>query len=176
MKHPHHAGVGKSSFWGILNSSFKHLLDIISPVVGWCEKHNGTFTNPHQAWSQCGNSRTIHHGGSLNGGILNVLLTGDGITWNIGQWWNWEILGWLAWKRPLSLWICRFNMEILQCDMFCINPCFEYLRTLFLVLTVFVVCCCVFLKKATTAWWLLVCLFLIMFRFTLMETIQNSPR
>ena len=37
-------GVGKCPFFGILNITFKYLLDIISPIVGWCSI--GTFTNP----------------------------------------------------------------------------------------------------------------------------------
>ena len=39
-------GVGKCPFLGILNITFKYLLEIISPMVGWCSI--GTFTNP---WS-----------------------------------------------------------------------------------------------------------------------------
>ena len=34
----HGTGVGKSPISGILNISFTYLLDIISPIVGWCEK------------------------------------------------------------------------------------------------------------------------------------------
>ena len=37
-------GVGKCPFLGILNITFKYLLEIISPIVGWCSI--GTFTNP----------------------------------------------------------------------------------------------------------------------------------
>ena len=43
----HHAsitGVGKCPFLGILNITFKYLLEFISPIVGWCSI--GTFTNP----------------------------------------------------------------------------------------------------------------------------------
>ena len=36
-------GLGKCPFLGILNITFKYLLDIISPVVGWCSIR--TFTN-----------------------------------------------------------------------------------------------------------------------------------
>ena len=38
------AGVGKCPFLGILNITFKYLLEIISPILGWCSI--GTFTNP----------------------------------------------------------------------------------------------------------------------------------
>ena len=34
---PDISGVGKCPFLGILNITFKYLLDIISPIVGWCE-------------------------------------------------------------------------------------------------------------------------------------------
>ena len=37
-------GVGKCPFLGNLNITFKYLLDIISPIVGWCSIR--TFTNP----------------------------------------------------------------------------------------------------------------------------------
>ena len=38
------SGVGKCPFLGILNITFKYLLEIISPILGWCSI--GTFTNP----------------------------------------------------------------------------------------------------------------------------------
>ena len=38
--------VGKCPFLGILNITFKYLLEIISPILGWCSI--GTFTNPCQ--------------------------------------------------------------------------------------------------------------------------------
>ena len=37
-------GVGKYPFSGILNITFTYLLEVISPIVGWCLI--GTFTNP----------------------------------------------------------------------------------------------------------------------------------
>ena len=37
-------GVGKCPFLGILKITFKYMLEIISPIVGWCSI--GTFTNP----------------------------------------------------------------------------------------------------------------------------------
>ena len=37
-------GVSKCPLLGILNITFKYLLDIISPILGWC--WIGTFTNP----------------------------------------------------------------------------------------------------------------------------------
>ena len=40
----HFTGVCKCPFLGILNITFKYLLDIISPIVGWCSIW--TFTNP----------------------------------------------------------------------------------------------------------------------------------
>ena len=40
----HWSGVGKCPSLGILNITFKYLLEIISPIVGWCSI--GTFTNP----------------------------------------------------------------------------------------------------------------------------------
>ena len=40
------SGVGKCPFLGILNITFKYLLEIISPILGWCSI--GIFTNP---WS-----------------------------------------------------------------------------------------------------------------------------
>ena len=46
-------GVGKCPFLGILNITFKYMLAIISPKVGWCSI--GTFANPwlnqHFAWN-----------------------------------------------------------------------------------------------------------------------------
>ena len=39
-----YAGLGKCPFLGILNITFKYLLVIISPIVGWCSIR--TFTNP----------------------------------------------------------------------------------------------------------------------------------
>ena len=38
------SGVGKCPFFGILNITFPYLLEIISPIVGWCSI--GTFTSP----------------------------------------------------------------------------------------------------------------------------------
>ena len=38
------AGIGKCPFLRILNITFKYLLHILSPIVGWCSI--GTFTNP----------------------------------------------------------------------------------------------------------------------------------
>ena len=40
----HFTRVGKCPFLGILNITFNYLLEIISPIVGWCSI--GTFTNP----------------------------------------------------------------------------------------------------------------------------------
>ena len=47
------SGVGKCPVLGILNITFKYLLVIISPIVGWCSIR--TFTNP------CISHSNFHH-------------------------------------------------------------------------------------------------------------------
>ena len=81
--------------------------------------------------------------------------------------------------KPINNWnsLQRESMRYDLCISTILNPCFEYLRKLFLVSTVllFIVVCV--LKKARTGWWLQVFLFSIMFGLTFpkMETIENSP-
>ena len=77
-------GVGKCSFLGILNITFKYLLEIISPTLGWCSI--GTFTNPCDPHGNIG----TRPGGSrwllvwVEGACCNVAWDGDG-TWFDGD-------------------------------------------------------------------------------------------